>query len=145
MKRKIIITPIPKLVPSATNGFVAMKNGVISRATVIKYVIPVINAAFIGFSPSSSLVDRYSDAAIESDAAIPVMRPTIIISRVFWRARVRPASAPVSSTNASERPRTIEPMYCSSFVFRTLIRDCSCSSSSFIICSTCGFIFVSFL
>jgi len=51
--------------------------------------------------PSSDLVERYSEAAIDSDAAIPVMKPAIAIRRVFRKARVNPASAPVSSTSAS--------------------------------------------
>ena len=54
-------------------------------------------------------VDRYSEAAIESEAAMPVIRPESAISLTFCSASVSPASAPVSSTRASFKPSTTEP------------------------------------
>ena len=58
----------------------------------------------------SDFIERYSDAAIDNEAAMPVIRPTTAISFVFCNARVNPANAPVNSTSASFKPRTIEPM-----------------------------------
>jgi len=39
----------------------------------------------------SVLAERYSDAAIERVAAIPVIRPESAMRRVFFNANVRPA------------------------------------------------------
>jgi hypothetical protein len=47
---------------------------------------------------SSDFVDKYSDAAIENEAAIPVINPAIAIKRVFCNAKVNPAKVPVNST-----------------------------------------------
>ncbi len=95
------------------------------------------DACSASFLPSVFLA-RYSEAAIESEAAIPVIPPVSAISCVFWRANVKPARAPVSSTRASFRPRTIEPMYSSFFSLRISMRACSCSSSSFAIWAASG-------
>jgi len=54
-------------------------------------------------------VERYSLEAIDIEAAMPVTSPDRAIKRVFWKAKVRPARAPVSSTRASFSPRTMEP------------------------------------
>ena len=70
-----------------------------------------IDGGFPGFlAVPSDLVDRYSEAAMDSAAAMPVIEPVRAISRAFCRANVRPARAPVSSTSASLSPSTMEPV-----------------------------------
>ena len=76
------------------------------------YASPVYTAAFFGFLPESSAsVERYSEAAIDIEAAIPVINPTIAINFVSLSARVKPANAPVNSTRPSFTPKTTEPRY----------------------------------
>lgn len=62
------------------------------------------------FAPlPSDFVERYSEAAIENDAAIPVINPATAINLVFCKAKVNPARVPVNSTKASFNPKTIDP------------------------------------
>ncbi len=64
-------------------------------------------------------------------AETPVMIPERATRRVLARAKVRPASTPVSSTSASFRPRTMAPTYCrrSSSSIAASCSSCLCSSS----------------
>ena len=48
--------------------------------------------------------------AIDKAAAIPVILPVRAISFESFRARVKPANAPVNSTSASFSPSTTEPI-----------------------------------
>lgn len=69
-------------------------------------------AAYLrGLAFLSSFSWRYSDAAMDREAATPTMRPVAAISFGDCNANVRPKRAPVISTIASFRPRTIEPAY----------------------------------
>ena len=69
-------------------------------------------AAFRAFLEGffSALVDKYSEAAIESAAAIPVMAPVSATNFECCKAKAYPANAPVNSTKAAFRPQTTEPM-----------------------------------
>jgi len=56
--------------------------------------MPVYTAARVGFLCSPwARTERYSEAAIESPAAVPVINPVMATSRPFCNARVSPASA----------------------------------------------------
>ena len=57
----------------------------------------------------SAREDRYSEAPMLNAAAIPVTSPASATKSRSWRAKVSPASAPVSSTRASDIPRTTLP------------------------------------
>ena len=67
---------------------------------------------------------------MESAAATPVMAAVRATSAVFCKAKVSPARTPISSTRASFRPRTIDPVYLSLSSSSRVRRACSCSSSS---------------
>ena len=109
MKKKIISMAIVRVPARHIIKWLNMRYGSMSSITVIIYAIPVYTEDFNGVSVPSAFCYRYSLAAIEKDAAMPVISPARAIRRVFCNAKVRPAKAPVSSTNASFKPRTMEP------------------------------------
>ncbi len=74
--------------------------------------------------------DRYSLDAIDSVAAMPVIRPDSAMRRVFCMASVRPASVPVISTMASFMPSTMLPTYDRRSSSSIASSACSCDSSS---------------
>ena len=93
--------------------------------------MPVYVDAFNGcVSDFSDFWDKYSDAAIDKDAAIPVIKPARPTSLLFASANVSPANVPVSSTKASFNPKTMELVYFSLSSSIKSIKACSCSSSS---------------
>ena len=73
--------------------------------------MPVYVADLSASARPSLLDDKYSLDAIDSVAAMPVIRPDSAMSRVFCMASVRPASVPVISTMASFIPSTMLPTY----------------------------------
>ena len=91
--------------------FSMRKKGVIRIITVKIYADPVYNEALNGdfVSRPSSDVARYSEAPMDKEALIPVIKPITAIRTVSWNARVNPANAPVNSTNASLKPSTMDP------------------------------------
>ena len=80
-----------------------------SSATVTRYATPVYVADFSASGLPSLLEDRNSLDAMESVAAMPVIRPDSAINCVFCMASVRPANVPVISTMASFMPNTMLP------------------------------------
>ena len=66
------------------------------------------------------------------------MKPAMQITAESPSAKVKPASAPVSSTSASLMPSTIELMYWSRSSSTIAMSACSCSSSCLNISSATG-------
>jgi len=113
---------IVKAHPSAINGFFRNKYGKINNTTVVKYAIQVYSDACQAVASSpSAFFDKYSEAHIENEAAIPVTSPDNAISSIFCNANVNPAKTPVSSTKASLSQSTIDPIYSNLFSLRTPI------------------------
>gem|GEM_PF-6307197 len=54
-------------------------------------------------------MDKYSEPAIEKEAATHIIKPETATIFVFCKANDKPAKAHVSSTNASFNHKTIEP------------------------------------
>ena len=93
---------------------------------------------FKAFGSPSDRAERYSEDAMERVAEMPVINPDKAISRVFCKAKLRPAKVPVSSTSASFKPRTIEPTYCSRSSSSMAINASSWRFSSSPICRASG-------
>ena len=136
MNPAIINTAITSVTAKETNGLVKNRYGKINKITVPMYANHVYNEAVMGLFSPSALLDKYSDAPIENDAAIPVTRPDNAINSIFCNANVKPASTPVSSTKASLSHSTIDHTYSSLFSLSRATNFASCFPSSSIIFSS---------
>ena len=92
--------------------------------------MPVYVADLNASGRPSLLDERYSLDAMESVAAMPVIRPESAMRRVFCMASVRPASVPVISTMASFMPNTMLPTYDRRSSSSMSKSAASCASSS---------------